>query len=322
MPAPLAQMLAAELAASGFRPDPLLVKLVGSRIADRGKCELERVALAKLADSALHDVCAYHLGMGASFTEFLIRSLRLPRELRLSVASLGGIAHTIYALFDALLDESRCAPEIFGNRWQPSEQASVAVKQRLVLDLVDLYFRRLYAFACDDFKLRMLLERAIRKLYDAEVESAKSASIRRSVWWRKNALPILVMGLPGWLTAANRSTISFSEQIVWLGRIGEFLGWVDDFADFERDSASGQPNRLRDQPEDKLGSLARRAAAKGRRVLHSWDSHNDASAERDTFTVIVWEWLAHPYRKPEDAQTATTAYASGSAQLQSSSANY
>ncbi len=291
---PVGQRLSAELAAADFAPSPLLVKLVGSRIADRGASELDRVGLSGLQDEDLRRICIHHLGVGACFTEFLISSLKLPRDFRAKAASLGGLAHTIYAAFDSLLDFSQTVPDVFGDYRPLISDSEVSDKQTLVVTLVQRYFRALNALSSEGDKVRTLLDDAIRKLYDAELESAIKVDIRRRTWWRKNALPIVVMGLPGWFSPLKGSNISFSEQLFWLGRVGEFLGWVDDFSDYERDCASGQPNRLRNSSEDSIERLARQVAAKGRRVLAAWDLRNALSAPRDVFTVIVWGWLANP----------------------------
>jgi len=290
----VAQTLAAELAATGFMPDPLGVKLVGARIADRGEYEFARLSQAIVPPQCLRAVCAHHLGIGASFTEFLAGGLPLDREFGSEVASLGGIAHTIFALFDALLDVSECAPELFGGDTRFAADPTIRSEQELVVRLVELYFHKLGMLCSGASRVRALLERTIHKLYAAEIQSALRGEIGWKTWWRKNALPIVVMGLPAWFFIPRNSKIEFVEHMLWLGRVGEFLGWLDDFSDYERDCASGHANRLRLQDEVSIKPCARRVAARGQRVLRYWDLHNEVSPARDTFTVVAWKWLAIP----------------------------
>jgi hypothetical protein len=232
------------------------------------------------------------MGVGTSFTAFLIRGIPLSPELVSAVASLGGIAHTIYALFDSLLDTSGAAPRLFSELPLLSEDTLTRSRQKAVLDLVDLYFRQIRSLCPEDSPRYLLLRRTIQKLYKAELHSAASDKFCWSTWWRKNVLPIVVMGLPAWLSMPDEATITFAGHLRWLSRVGEFLGWLDDFADYEGDCASGQLNRLRFHEHGPIGKLARKVGAKGRRVLELWDSINDDSPARDTFTVIAWMWLA------------------------------
>jgi hypothetical protein len=290
----IALSLAADLAASGFAPDPLSVKLVGARIADRGAFEFECLPSTITPPKPLRSLCAHHLGMGASLTEFLIGGVSPDRDFIAAAASLGGIAHTIFAVFDALLDVSHCVPQLFGGDSVLASDPEIRSRQQLVIELVNLYFLRLSLFPPDSLRVRALLDRAIRRLYDAELHSAMPAEVCWKTWWRKNALPIIVMGLPAWLSIRPEGKIGFPQHLQWLGRVGEFLGWLDDFADYEQDCALGNANRLRLQDAISMEACARRVAAKGRRVLSFWDSHNSVSPARDTFRVIVWTWLAAP----------------------------
>lgn len=294
MPGALAQRLATELATAGFKPDPLLIKLVGGRIAERGKHEFERLGPAVTEAGSWRTVCAHHLGIGASFTDFLTSGLALEREIRSEISSLGGIAHTIFAVFDFLLDVSGSAPELFSDHVQLAADPDVRSRQKLVIDLVHLYFRKAKALSSSAPHVYELLERGIHKLHAAELLTSKQHEIEYSTWWRKNALPIILMGLPAWLSVPGKSKISFTDHMLWLGRVGEFLGWLDDISDYERDCALGHANRLRLNGAFSIERFVRRVTAKGQRVLNLWDSRNGVSPARDTFRVIVWMWLAAP----------------------------
>ena len=299
----VAQSLTAELAAIGFMPESLGIKLVGARIADRAECEFERLSQNIAPPKRWRALCVHHLGIGASFTEFLIAGLPLEREFKSKVASLGGIAHTIYALFDALLDVSQAPPVLFAGDPRFAADPEIRGKQELVVSLVNLYFQKLSLLSGAP-RIHALLERVIRRLHEAELRSAMPRQIERKTWWRKNALPIVVMGLPAWLSTPPESKIRFAEHIMWLGRVGEFLGWLDDFSDYERDGASGHANRLRLENSVSIEAHARRAAAMARRILGFWDSRNGISPARDTFTVIAWTWLTAPESKLAQNQFA------------------
>jgi hypothetical protein len=306
-------LLLAELDKLGFAPDDLLTKLVGSRIGQRGEDEFQIVS-ARFPDVGdVRPMFTHHLGIGASMTEFLIAGLALHSAMRAQVASLGGIAHTIYALFDSLLDVSGCVPELFSNQ-SPVVFGADTHKQELLIRLVGLYFERLNSMSGQATKIRALLERTIHKLHKAELESSAPGEITRQAWWRKNALPLVVMALPGWLFATDLSNIRFTEHLLWLCRVGDFLGWLDDFSDFEKDSASGQANRLKQYDPTLFPNLARQAAIRGQRALQLWDLRNSNPLARNTFTVIAWTSLAQSKRELPYEPRASEVHVSGSLQ--------
>jgi hypothetical protein len=308
----VANLLIAELDKPGFAPDLLLMKLVGSRMAQRGEDEFQALSVCFPDVGHVRPIFTHHLGIGASLTEFLTAGLSLQPVVRAQVASLGGIAHTIYALFDSLLDSSGYVPELFEK--QSLSTAGDIHKQELLIRLVKLYFERLDSISAKTDGKRALLERTIHKLHRAELESSAPGEITRRAWWRKNALPIVVMALPGWLSAGDRSNIRFTEHLFWLGRVGEFLGWLDDFSDFEKDSASGQANRLKRYDRSLFPDLAHQTAIRGERVLQLWDARNTNPAARNTFTVIAWTSLAQPKLELLYEQSAGVAHVSGLSQ--------
>lgn len=293
MLSPVARLLAVELEAAGFKPDSLCAKMVGARIAFRGEEEYRNLPESITAAGAFRRTSEHHLGIGASLTDFLVSGLGLGVEQRAEVATLGGIAHLIYAVFDELLDHDGCVPDLFSKSPVASLAAGLGSKHQFVNQLVETYFERLGPVADGTGHVRSLLEKAIRRLHQAELESAASPASVRQVWWRKNALPIAVMGMPAWLHRISERYISFTEHVQWLVRVGEFFGWLDDFSDYERDQASGHLNRLRLERTTSIEALAQRVGDKGRRVLFLWDSQNRDSPARDTFRVLVWTWLTN-----------------------------
>lgn len=293
MLSPVARLLAAELAAAGLAPDSLTAKLVGARIVDRGEEEYRKLPESITAIGGWRRISMHHLGVGASLTDFLVSGVGMNPERRAEVASLGGIAHLIYALFDHLLDVEGCVPNLFSTSPATPPAQAVESKHLLVNQLVETYFKRLGPAATGMERVRVLLEKAIRRLHRAELQSARSPASFRQVWWRKNALPLAVMGMPAWLREASRRYIGFTEHVQWLVRVGEFFGWLDDFSDYQRDLASGHLNRLTLEHTVSVEALARRVGSKARRILFLWDSRNCDSPARDTFRVLVWTWLTN-----------------------------
>jgi len=294
MPNAVAKTVAAELAGMGFMPHPLCGKLVGSRMANRGEQEFRCLCKESSSVGPFRTVCAQYMGTGASLTEFLISGLNLDREVKSEIATLGGIANTIVSVFDKLLDSSGCVPVLFSDNPQFSADPEICAKQRLVVDLVELYYGRLRLFSSTAPRVRTLLDRAIRRLYQAELRTAVPNAMPWSAWWRKDALLTIIMGLPAWLQMRDNDQLEFAKHLMWLGRVGEFFGWLDDASDYEIDSATGSANWLHLRHESSVHDCARRIAAKGQRVLKFWDSRNGDSPERDTFTVISWMWLTAP----------------------------
>ena len=79
---------------------------------------------------------------------------------------------------------------------------------------------------------------------------------------------------------------------MWLGRVGEFFGWLDDCVDYEDDLAGGHANRIHVLLRmASTAQVARHIAWQGRRILFEWDSWNDSSSVRDVLAVIVWAWI-------------------------------
>ncbi len=306
MSALVARLLSHQLAAAGLKPEPLCLKMVWARMRNRGEEEFERLALGNGYGADFRLFCRHHLGVGASLTEFLVKGVQLDKQRSADVAFLGGLAHTIFSSFDSLLDANEEVPRLFeGASEFAAGENGQNTKQQFVLDLVRRYYETLTALAplTETRKVRDLLDRAIRKLYDAELSSAKGdlkGGLRarmpalRVVWWRKNALPIVVMGLPCWLWKPGSTNIQFMEHLRWLAAVGEFFGWIDDFADYETDGIAGHTNRLRWEGANCSELQAHRVAQKGRLLLDFWDSKNETSPVRDTFKVILWTWLPTP----------------------------
>jgi len=300
-------LLQDRLEAAGFRPDPQTLKLVAFRISDTGQTELRSLFLLLRPPRTERAFCAYHLGTGAALTRFLVAGLGLSRTKTAEIATLGAIAQLIFALFDRTLDTGGHALALMPTPSAKAGGEDAAPEQRLLNRLLTLYYARLDALAPPAaHPVRALLEQAIRRLYEAELRSAPPPDAAnpnptsllpkclKRAWWRKNTLPVIVMGLPAWILVSGGRNIKFIEHLQWLARVGEFFGWLDDFCDYEEDSRSGHINRLRLEDAVPITALACRAGDRGRRVLSLWDARNTDSPSRDTFRVLSWTWLTKP----------------------------
>ena len=98
---------------------------------------------------------------------------------------------------------------------------------------------------------------------------------------KKTALPLVALGLPAWLASPKLDEVRFDEHYRWLVRVGKFIRWVDDAADFELDGAAGASNLVRH-------ALARRGMAADANALAT------AVAERGRRLVDEWPRLVNP----------------------------
>src|SRR5207302_2929071 len=113
-----------------------------------------------------------------------------------------------------------------------------------------------------------------------------------ALWRRKSALPLVIMGLPVWMTTQLLDRRSYASHLRWLYRLGRFFGLVDDAADLEEDRAAGRPNCfLRATGREVADPVARQ----GLLLLKTWDAgappSRHVSTMRETFLAITWSWL-------------------------------
>ncbi len=287
------ELLRKELTDAGIVADAERRRVITGAITNRGWAEFDQLC----GDVGLPMECVERsvvasLGMGAAVTEFATAGIGLAPEFAGRVAALGALSNVIVSAFDAIVDAGGAPPQIdLGGTVQP-EGRHGNLKRRILARLVELYYRRLNALPQENVEVRSLIDRSIRRMYAAELQSAGRKSGGRSVWWRKNVLPFVVTAAPGWLTIPRWTPERFLQHLRWLCRLGEFLGWVDDCVDLSRDESLGQSNRVGWYlASGSEAGLARRVAAQGHRILREWDAANGPSPVRDTFAVIVWSWI-------------------------------
>ena len=288
-------MLAAEFAVMGLTVDPAVRNLLIARILARGRREFKRLQREIGIDiSRFEQPCIRSLGVGAALTEFAISGVPLTREGRLAVTALGGLAILMVSAFDSALDKGAEIPRLFPLDEGSDGAGVVQRKPSLIRSAVNLYFKRLADLPQTRPQIRRMIEKAIDRMYAAELESVSGPNISRGSWWRKNTLPIALLGIPAWIVADSCTAVHFRRHLAWLCRLGEFFGWVDDCVDYHEDLANTHANRidfrLRSMPQARL---VRNIAGQARRILSQWDDVNPAVPARDYFAVIVWGWMEH-----------------------------
>jgi len=293
MPDDLTRALANELIAASLAVDTAAKNLVAARILFSGERQFEKLKKEVCADiAAFRQPYARALGTGSVFAEFAISGVPLGPDYCEAVCALGGLIILIVSAFDVLLDAGGTAPDLL-----PPERrvgrAGDARNGSVVAALLDVYFRRLDELPQTRPGVRAIVDSAIRRMYLAELQSRRAGrEIGRSAWWRKNALPIMVLGVPAWMAACSFEPRFFRRHLMWLGRVGEFFGWLDDCVDYEDDLAGGHANRIHVLLRmASTAQVARHIAWQGRRILFEWDSWNDSSSVRDVLAVIVWAWI-------------------------------
>jgi hypothetical protein len=281
----LASILASELIAAGITIGQADKDLSAGRILARGEREFQQIKREIGIDlTRYRRACVRSLGTGAALAEFAIAEVPMAREERRSVTALGGLAILMVSAFDAALDGGVSVPPVFPRQTPPYPS--------LIHHTVDLYYRRLAALPQTLPQVNDMVEKAIARMYVAELQSVGTPHISRSVWWRKNVLPIALLGLPAWMAADSFSAGDFRRHFVWLCRLGEFFGWLDDCVDYTRDLAAGHANRIEVRLRSMSPSrLAGRIASQARWILSQWDAVNPASWVRNYFAVIVWTWI-------------------------------
>ena len=285
--------MADALSAAGIVADDGEKNLVSARIFRRGAEVFE-----ELTGEFGPDLLPFRksfvlaLGTGAVVTEFVSAQIPLAAECRRALAELGGLLILYVTALDGIVDSGRPAPPICFTTTTGARPPAGSPLDAWVPTLLSEYIRRLDRLPRRQPRLRATADAAIRRMHAAELHSLSPAPVGRSTWWRKNVLPILMLGLPGWIAADSFDASSCLRHWIWLARLGEFFGWVDDCVDYAEDLRLGQANRidfrLRSISKERL---VRHIAAQGKRVLEQWDAANRASPLHSTFAVIVWSWI-------------------------------
>lgn len=258
------------------------------------------------------------MGFGALMTEFLVAPVCPDPDSRLLLGDLGALANLIVSYVDDMVDagcpRAALLPESAlrlagssGGRWMLDLTAGLAAPPaKLAARAVGEYFRRLdrlpyssaHAWVYQDVK------RCIWKMYQEEARSAAdwarfNGDKRRPL---KTALPLVVLGLPVWLTSQEVPFGPYWEHKRWLVRLGRFIRWIDDAADAAEDAGSGSINAVGrvlarpDVRENQPGSLARAIGCRASSLWAEWQSSMQAADSADpsvgdVFGTVLAAWL-------------------------------
>ena len=289
----LSRALAGELTAAGVIADNDQKNFVSARISWRGTKLFEDLE-SEFGEGVteLREQFVSGLGMGAVAAEFVTAPVPVTPACRRALADLGGLLILSVTAFDRVLDSGRPPPEVRYSATPVSPPVHGGPLEAWLPSIQTEYFRRLDRLPQRQPAIRTLADSIMRRMYAAELGSVSPQPASRSTWWRKNVLPIVMLGLPAWIAADPFHSSSFFRHLMWLARLGEFFGWVDDCVDHAEDVILGQANRI----DFRLRSTSREhlvhwIAAQGKRVLAQWDLASGPPALRSTFAVIVWSWI-------------------------------
>jgi hypothetical protein len=286
-------MLADQFVSMGVTVDPAVRARLTARVRTRGIREFRRFREEIDIDiTGFEKPCIQSLGIGAALTEFAVSGLPLTSEGLSAVTALGGLAVLMVSAFDSALDGGLQVPDLFPLDRGADRPGCARHKPSLIRSAVTLYFCRLAGLPQTQPQVKGIIERAIERMYVAELESVGGPNVSRRCWWRKNALPIALLGIPAWMAVDTCQDEGFRRHLAWLCRLGEFFGWLDDCVDYEADLANAHANRIDFRLQSIPASrLVRNIAGQAKRILSQWDIVNPAAPARDYFAAIVWGWI-------------------------------
>lgn len=286
-------MLADEFVAAGVTVDPDVRTRFTAQVWARGNREFERLKQEIGIDiTRFKQPCIRSLGIGAALSEMAVSGVPLSAEGLSAVTALGGLAILMGSALDSALDAGVQIPALFPLDEDVECAGRAQRKPSLIRSAVNLYFRRLAALPQTRPQVRRVVEKSIERTYAAELESVAGPKISRQSWYRKNALPIVILGIPAWMVADNCPDGHFRRHLAWLCRLGEFFGWLDDCVDYDEDLANAHANRIDFRLQSMSQSrLVHTIAGQARRILSQWDILDAAFPARDYFAVIVWGWI-------------------------------
>jgi hypothetical protein len=286
-------MLADEFTAMGLVAGSDVREDVRAQVWARGNQEFKRLQEEIGIDiTPFKGPCIQGLGVGITLTEMVLLGIPLTPEELSSVTALGGLAILMVSAFDSALDAGVRIPQLFPLDRGVEYAEHCRREPPLIRSAVELYFKRLAAFPQTRPHVRRLIEKAINRMYTAELQSGVGPGISRQSWWRKNALPIAILGIPAWMVSEVYSPDQLQRHLAWLCRMGEFFGWLDDCVDYDDDLANAHANRLGCRLQTMSQSrLVSNIGEQARRILSRWESINSASRAQEYFAVIVWDWM-------------------------------
>jgi hypothetical protein len=260
--------------------------------------------------------CDRILGFGRLLTEFSAAPVGLSAGVEVRVARLGALANFIVTVYDQFVDLGQETAAVLP-RWvveaAPTGSRPLSLQfrarfgrppVRFLTRLVVSYFGELRQLQGSQQKQQEVDEllQVILTMYEAEVATIHGAPDHASarVLRRKSTLPFIVMGLPAWSVAAVNDDVTYRWHLSWLGRLGSFVGWIDDVVDLDDDLRARHPNRAGIACERRGPNADRALAAaigeRGRRLLDEWRVHVafPSSLKKevaDALPITLYSWF-------------------------------
>ncbi len=174
----------------------------------------------------------------------------------------------------------------------PARELATGGESSSVMLLLREYFERITALGADATLLR-IVRKTVALMFEAEMQTVKLRDkLPYRFWLRKCSLPFVLMGFSAWAGTCE-SREKFMHYVLWVYRVGRFLGILDDAIDYDEDFRTGQPNCLRDYNENQRSVVISRAANQGVAVLEGWVNlmgGAQPSIPRETFLHTIWGW--------------------------------
>lgn len=251
------------------------------------------------------------VGFGCAIAEFTTGFLVSGVQMK-QLVQLGGLCNLIVALYDYYLDHPVTAEKFVVPR-SALEDALIendfcklqqiadrgTHRERIMCILIQRYLEQLNFFTAHrqdtPLQYRKTFVRLIMQMFDAQNATIEQGTkMNAHLVMRKSAQSVVALGLPVWLIGIRNPPYSYFSHLLWLYRIGDFISWVDDFADFTSDCDKGSPNRLltdRLFPYERAVLVARNAVniLKYRENLSNCEE--SIVKTNKLFTYFVYNWL-------------------------------
>lgn len=248
------------------------------------------------------------IGFGSMLTEFSAAFLCGEPKKR-DLVQLGALFNLIAALYDYFLDHP-LQGETFLLKRETLLQAvrdkdetglqalaqTGTLRERVIARLILRYLGQLQALTSPQTPIQYVqtFRKLILRMFDAQNATVQNNVIPAHLVMRKSALSIVALGFPVWMSGVTNPACMYFSHLRWMYQVGDFISWVDDFADFEQDRDTGLPNRLLSDPLYPY-ERAQRVAQLGLKVLKFRENlkveGENSSEINKLFTKYIYNWL-------------------------------
>ena len=267
--------------------------IVQSVAPDRTEADLVRIA-----------------GFGSAITEFSTGFLCNQKQ-REELSALGALFNLIAALYDYFLDHP-LHDEPFVLKRETLVQAvrnnngtglqSLAhtgtLRERVMAQLILRYLGQLQKLTSPHTPAHCMqtFGKLIVRMFDAQNATVQNnVTIPAYLAMRKSALSIVALGFPVWLAGVQHPACTYFAHLRWMYSLGDFISWVNDFADFEQDRDAGAVNRLLADTAVYPYERALRVAQLGQQIMKFRENlrvdDKRSALINNLFTKYIYNWL-------------------------------